>query len=99
MLIRMNINTVLDTAISAPNLMIRLSTSVKRATTKRITRIRINSRLRRLRSFSESQDFLLNLGLFMAFLVGRTSIGGNQKVKSMVYQSVSKSHKDTKNRM
>jgi maltodextrin utilization protein YvdJ len=29
-------------------------------------KIRKNSRLRRLRSFSESEDFLLNLGRFMA---------------------------------
>ena len=75
MLIRININTVLETAISAPNLMIRLSTNVKRATTNRITRIRINSRLRLWRSFSESEDFLLNLGLFMAFVVDCSSTG------------------------
>ena len=62
----MNIKTVLDTAISAPKLMTLLSTKVKRATTNIMIKMRINSRLRRWRSFSESEDFLLNLGRFMA---------------------------------
>ena len=75
MLIRININTVLETAISAPNLMIRLSTNVNRATTNKITKIKINSRLRLLRSFSESEDFLLNRGLFMALMMDRASTG------------------------
>ncbi len=66
MLIRMNIKTVLDTAISAPKWMILLSTKVKRATTNIMIKMRKNSRLRRLRSFSESEDFLLNLGRFIA---------------------------------
>ena len=70
MLIKINIKTVLETAISAPKLMIRLSTNVIRATTIRITKMRMNSRLRLFLSFSESEDFCLSLDRIMTSVVG-----------------------------
>ena len=74
-LIKINIKTVLETAISAPKVMILLSTKVIRATTTRITKIRMNSRLRLFFSFSESEDLLLNTALFMISVMGSKPTG------------------------
>ena len=70
MLIKINIKTVLETAISAPKVMILLSTKVISATTTKITKIRMNSRLRLFFSFSESDDLLLNPARFMTSMMG-----------------------------
>ena len=70
MLIKINIKTVLETAMSAPKLMMRLSTNVIRATTISITKMRMNSRLRRFFSFSESKDFCFDLDRIMTSVAG-----------------------------
>jgi hypothetical protein len=71
MLIRINIKMVFENGMSAPNRMMRLSTKVSSATTRMMTTIRINSRLRR--RMSSELSFAL---LFLSFDLNMANMAG-----------------------